>query len=55
MVHMVVDPYDQEGHFFIESISYNFGNANGVPEPASLGLLVMGIGLIGYRRSLARR
>lgn len=50
MVHMVVDPYDQEGHFFIESITYNFGASNSVPEPASLGLLVMGIGLLGCRR-----
>jgi hypothetical protein len=55
MVRMVVDPYDMEGHFFIESISYNFGATNNVPEPASLGLLVMGIGLIGCRRRLARR
>ena len=50
MVHMVVDPLDQQGDFFIESISYNFGASNSVPEPASLGLLVMGIGLIGCRR-----
>lgn len=48
-------PGDPAGTFGFESISYTFGNATNVPEPASLGLLVMGVALIGRRRRLRYR
>lgn len=46
---------DPEGTFGIESISYAFGNATNVPEPASLGLLLTGVVLIRCRRRLRYR
>ena len=52
-VNMVVIPYvGYPATFEIESISYTFGNAANVAEPASLGLLAMGLLLIKYRRRL---
>jgi PEP-CTERM motif len=53
-VRMVVAPIsgEPEGTFGIESISYTFGNATNVPEPASLDLLLVGVALIGCRRHL---
>ena len=52
-VRMVVGPIPGlPATFGIEAISYTFGNGTKVPEPASLGLLVMGVAMIGCRRRL---
>jgi hypothetical protein len=52
-VHMVVIPYvGYPATFQIESISYTFGNGTNLPEPASLGLMAMGLLLMKCRRRL---
>jgi hypothetical protein len=55
-VRVVTVPIEGEpqGTFFVQSITYTFGSATNAPEPGSLGLLVMGVALVGFRRRLRR-